>query len=83
MHDQYGFNSRKCNSSNTLSGCMEREMSCVFIPLPTSNEVVDIFKQTITGDFSLINTRLTFDTVILLSNLINQEKSEEKSEEKS
>ena len=24
MHDQYGFNQRKCNSASTLSGCIER-----------------------------------------------------------
>ena len=81
MHDQYGFNPRKCNSASTLSGCIEREMLRVIIALPTSNVVVDIFEQTITGGFSSVNTRLAFDTEILLPNLINQEKSEEKSEE--
>ena len=58
MHDQYGFNPRKCNSASTLSGCIEREMSHVIIALPTSNEIVDIFEQTITGGFSLVNTRI-------------------------
>ena len=81
MHDQYGFNPRKCNSASTLSGCIEREMLRVIIALPTSNVVVDIFEQTVTGGFSSVNTRLAFDTEILLPNLINQEKSEEKSEE--
>ena len=71
MHDQYGFNPTKCNSASTLSGCIEREMSCVIIALPTSNEAVDIFGQTTTGGFSSVNTRLTFDTEILLPNLIN------------
>ena len=79
MHDQYGFNPRKCNSTSILSGCIEREMSRVIIALPTSNEVVDIFEQTITGGFSSVYTRLAFE----LPNLINQEKSEQKSEEKS
>ena len=81
MHDQYGFNPRKCNSASTLSGCIEREMLRVIIALPASNVVVDIFEQTVTGGFSSVNTRLAFDTEILLPNLINQEKSEEKSEE--
>ena len=81
MHDQYGFNLRKCNSAGTLSGCIEREILRVIIALPTSNVVVDISEQTITGGFSSVNTRLAFDTEILLQNLINQEKSEEKSEE--
>ena len=83
MHDQYSFNPRKCNSASTLSSCIEREISRVIIALPTSNEAVDIFEQTITGSFSSVNTRLAFDTEILLPNLINQEKSEEKSEKKS
>ena len=81
MHDQYSFNLRKCNSASTLSGCIEREILRVIVALPTSNVVVDIFEQTITGGFSSVNTRLEFDTEILLQNLINQEKSEEKSEE--
>ena len=81
-HDQYSFNPRKCNSASTLSDCIEREISRVIIALPTSNEAVNIFEQTISGGFSSVNTRLTFDTEILLPNLINQEKSEEKSEEK-
>ena len=49
MHNQYGFNSRKCDSASTLSNCIERETYWVIIALPTSNEVADIFEQTITG----------------------------------
>ena len=74
MHDQYSFNPRKCNLASTLSGCIEREISCVIITLPTSNEAVDIFEQTITEGCSSVNTRLAFDTEILLPNLINEEK---------
>ena len=79
MHDRYGFNPRKCNSASPLSGCIEREMSHVIIALPTSNEVIDIFEQTITGGFSSVNTRLVFDTEILLPNLV-QKNSEEYSQ---
>ena len=71
MHDGYRFNPRKCNSASTLSGCIEREMSLVFIALPTSNEIIDIFEQTITRGFSSVNTGLAFDTEILLPNLID------------
>ena len=77
MHDQYGFNPRKCNSSSTLSGCIEKEMLRVIIALPTSNEAVDIFEQTIREGFSSVYTRLAFDTEILLPNLINEEKQPE------
>ena len=77
MHDQYGFNPRKCNSASTMSGCIETEMSRVIIALPTSNQAVDIFEQTITGGLSSVNTRSAFDTEILLPNLINEEKQPE------
>ena len=80
MHDQYGFNPRKYNSASTLSCCIEREMSCVVIALPISNEAADIFEQTVTGVFSLFNTRLAFDTEILLPNLISNNE-EEKTDE--
>ena len=72
----YGFNPRKCSSDSTLSGCIEREMSRVILALPTSNEVVDIIEQMITGRFSSVNNKLAFDTEILLPNLIG-EKTEE------
>lgn len=68
MQDQYGLNPRKCNSSATFSGCVEREMSKVIIALPTSNEFVNIFETTLTGGFSAVNTRLAFDTEVLLPN---------------
>ena len=74
MHDGYRFNPRKCNSASTLSRCIEREMSLVFIALPTSNEISDIFEQTITRGFSSVNTVLAFDTEILLPNLIDPPK---------
>ena len=68
MENQYGFNPRKCNSSATFSGCVEREMSKVIIALPTSNEHLNIFETTLTGGFSSVNNRLAFDTELLLPN---------------
>ena len=62
-----------------MSGCIEREMLHVIIALPTPNEVIDIFKQTITSGFNSVNTRLAFDTEILLPNLV-QKNSEEDSQ---
>ena len=82
MHNQYGFNPRKCNAASTLSSCIEREMYRVIIALPTYNEVVDIFEQTITWGFSSVNTRLAFDTGTLLPNLINKEEIERSKSEK-
>ena len=66
MQDKYGFNPRKCNSASSLSGCIEREMSRVIISFPTNVEHLEIFEKTITGGFSCVNTRLAFDTTILL-----------------
>ena len=43
MQNEYGYKPRKCNSASTLSGCIEREMSKIIIPLSTSSEIVDIF----------------------------------------
>ena len=69
MHERYAFNSRCCNSASTLSSCIEHKMDRVVLPLPTKLEHVEIFEQTITGGFSSVNTRLAFDTQILLPNL--------------
>ena len=45
-----------------MSGYIEREMSRIILALPTKLEHVEIFEQTVTGRFSSVNTRLTFDT---------------------
>ena len=74
MHDRYGFNPRKCNLASTLSGCIEREMSKV-IALPTSNEVLDIFEQTMTGGFNCVNNRFAFDSEIFLPNANKNDKN--------
>ena len=66
MQDKYGFNPRKCNSASSLSGCIEREISKVIIVLPTNPDHVEIFEKTVTGGFSCVNTRLAFDSQILL-----------------
>ena len=69
MQNTYGFNPRKCNSASSMSGCIEREMSKIAIALPTKYEHVEIFEQTVIGGFSSVNTRLAFDSHILLPNL--------------
>ena len=68
MRNTYGFNLRKCNSESPMSGCTEREMSKVIIALPTKYDHVEIFEQSVIGGFSCVNTRLAFDTEILLPN---------------
>ena len=69
IRKKYGFNPRKCNSATSMSGSIEREMSRVILALPTKLEHVEIFGQTVTGSFSSLNTRLAFNTQILLPNL--------------
>ena len=69
MHKTYGFNPKKCNSASAMSGYIEREMSKIILAIPTKLEHVEIFEQTVTGGFSSVNTRLAFDTQILLPNL--------------
>ena len=69
MHDTYGFNLRKCNSASSMSSCIERKMSRIILLLPTKLEHIEIFEQAVTGGFSSVNTRLAFDTQILLPNL--------------
>ena len=69
MNDTYGFNPRKCNSASSMSSYIEMEMSRIILALPTKLEHVEIFEQTVPGGFSSVNTRLAFDTQILLPNL--------------
>ena len=73
MQNIYGFNPRRCNSASSVSGCIEREMSKVILVLPTKYEHVEIFEQTvIVSGFSSVNTRLAFDSQILLPNLTDK-----------
>ena len=69
MQNTYGFNPRRCNSASSMSGCIEREMSKVILALPTKYEHAEIFEETVIGCFSSVNTRLAFDSQILLPNL--------------
>ena len=52
----------------------ERDLSKTIISLPTNNEHVELFEATLTGGFSCVNTRLSLDTEILLSNVENPDK---------
>ena len=69
MQDTYGFNPKKYNSASSMSGCIEREMSKIVLALRTKYEHVGIFEQTVIGGFSSVNTRLVFDSQMLLPNL--------------
>ena len=75
IQDRYGFNPRMCNSAKSLTSSIERDFSKVIIALPTTNEIVDVSEQTLTGGFTCVNTCLAFDTEILLP--ISTEKTED------
>ena len=66
MYKIHGFNSRKCNSANSLSGCIERDISKIIITLPTNNTIIEVFDKTTSGSFSCVDTTLGFDTEILM-----------------
>ena len=68
----FKFNPRKCNSASSLGGCVHRDKSKCLIVLPTKAEHVRVFEKTLIGGFSCVNTRLAFDTQILLSNKENE-----------
>ena len=54
--------------------CIQRDISKVVTALPTSLKTVELFKKkTLIGGFSCVNTRLPFDTKILMSNLTSDD----------
>ena len=71
----FKFNPRKCNSASSFSDCVHRDKSKCLIALPNEADHVRIFEKTLTGGFSCVNTRLPFDTQILLSDKENDEKA--------
>lgn len=68
MYKKHFFNPRKCNSASTLSDCIQRNVSKIIIALPTSNFIVEVFEKTVPEGFNGVNTRLVFESEILLPN---------------
>ena len=48
-------------------GCVHRNKSKCCIALPTDADFVRVFEKTLIGGFSCVNTRLAFDTNILVN----------------
>ena len=69
----FKYNPRKCNSASSFSGCAHGDQSICLIARPTEAEHVRVFGKTLIGGFSCANTRLAFDTQILLSDNKNVE----------
>ena len=74
MHLQklFKYNPQKCNSESPLSGCVHRDKSKCCIAFPTNAEHVTAFERTLIGGFSCVNTRLAFDTEILIDDDKNE-----------
>ena len=66
LQELFKFNPRKCNSTRSLSGCVHRDKSKCLIALPTNASHILCFERTVIGDFGFVNTRLAFDSQILL-----------------
>ena len=60
------YNPKKCNSASSFNGCVHRDKSKCLIALPTDAVHVRVFKKTLIGGFSCVNTRLACDTKIIL-----------------
>ena len=73
MQNKTGYNPRKINSASKLSSCIQREQSKCIVALPTNNCHVEIFEKTLSGGFSCVNIRLSFDTELLMLNLIEKD----------
>ena len=63
----FKYNAKKCNSASSFSECcVHRLKSKCKIVLPTDAEIVRVFEKTVMGGYSCINTRIAFDTNLLL-----------------
>ena len=72
MQEKSDYNPRIINLAGKLSGCIQREQTKSILALPVNNTQVEVFEKTC-GTFSCINTRLSFDTKILMPNLIKRD----------
>ena len=66
----FKYNPHKCKPAGSFSGCVQRDKCC--IALPTNAEHVRLFEKTLIGGFSCVNTRLAFDTEILMNDKKNR-----------
>ena len=73
MQNECWYNPRKINSASKLSGCIQREQSKIILALPTNNKQIETFEKTLPGSFSCVNTRLSFDSEILMTNLTEKD----------
>ena len=68
----FKYNPRKCNTASSFSGCVSKDKSKCCIALSTDAEHVRIFERTLIGGFTCLNTRLAFDTEIVIDDNKNE-----------
>ena len=68
-----GYNPRIINSASKLSGCIQREKAKCILALPVDNTQMEVFEKTLSGGFSSVNTRLSFDTKLVMPNLTEKD----------
>ena len=62
MSKRFPYNPRKCTSAS-----IPRYLSKAITSFPTNSEIVELFEKTLTGGMSCVNTRLAFDSSLLIS----------------
>ena len=67
LQKHFKYNPHNCNCASWFSGCAHRDKSKCLIALPRDAEHIRVFEKTLLGRFSCVNTRLAFDTQILLA----------------
>ena len=67
LQNLFRINPRKYNFASFFSGCIHRDKSKCCTALPTNTEHVRVFEKTLIRGFSCVNTRLAFETEILLN----------------
>ena len=57
LQKMFKFNPKKCNSASSFSGCVHKNKSKCLIALPNDAEQDKLFKRTLVGGFSFVNTQ--------------------------
>ena len=73
IQNETGYNPTKINSASKRSCWIQREQPKCILGLPTNNFHVEIFDKTLSGGFSCVNTRLSFNTELLLPDLFEKD----------
>ena len=71
LQNLFKFNPRKCNSASSFSGNVQRNKIKCNIVLPTDAKKIRLFEKTLIGGYSCVNTRMAFDTELILKDKKN------------